>query len=185
MTKADERVKINPVAVLIGLCCALSIVLAFINSITAPVIELRKRQEELNAYMEIADGYEISGELRFNGADETVLSYYDMSKGSSKGYILNLAGSGYGGAFRIAASYGLNGKLIAAKMLENSETPGLGKNSEESWYMPLFAKGDAIPATKNDLPEEDRVLVSGASVTFQGVSRALSYGSEWVRRRGE
>ncbi len=183
VVKNNKR-NFNPIAVLMILCCFLAVVLALVDSATRPAIDARKRQEELEAYQEISQGYDIVGALSTDGVAEPVLSYYNIRRGDAKGYIVNLTGSGYGGAFKMAACYDSSGKLLAARMLENSETPGLGKNSEESWYMPLFAKGSSIPASKNDLPEEDRALVTGASVTFAGVSHALSAGSEWVRRRG-
>ena len=69
--------------------------------------------------------------------------------------------------------------------MANSETPGLGKKSEESWYMAQFVGFGAtapIPTSKNDLA--DPSLVSGATVTFTGVSGALKNGSEYVKSLG-
>ena len=69
--------------------------------------------------------------------------------------------------------------------MANSETPGLGKKSEESWYMAQFVgfgAANPIPTSKNDLA--DPSLVSGATVTFTGVSGALKNGSEYVKSLG-
>ena len=102
-------------------------------------------------------------------------------------YIVELSTSGYGGAMTVVASYKSDGTLMEAKLTSNSETPGLGKKAEEGWYMDMF-KGlggsSPLPASKSDLSAEDNAAVSGASVTFGGVSSALISGSEFVKGLG-
>ena len=167
--------------VLVSIWAIFSVLLALVNSITSPIIEARSRGNELAAYSEVASGYEITGSAHNVSDGSNVSLYYEMKKGSDVAYVLNIKGKGYGGDFSIAASYKKDGTLIAAKMLENSETPGLGKKSEEPWYMELFTKSASIPASKNALSADDAALVSGASVTFQGVSNALNEGQAWVK----
>ena len=100
------------------------------------------------------------------------------------GTALLLSGSGYGGSFSIIAAYDNNGALMGAKMTVDSETAGLGKKAEESWYMNLFkgmGNGISFPSAPKDLPGEQAALVSGATVTFKGVTKALGNGSVYIK----
>ena len=181
MKMNKKNVKITTILiVLVSICAIFSLLLAVVNSITAPIIEARSKGNELSAYEEVANGYEISNSPNTVSDDSNVKLYYTMKNGDETAYILNIKGKGYGGEFSIAASYKADGSLIASKMLENSETPGLGKKSEESWYMELFTKSGTIPSSKSSLSDEDAALVSGASVTFQAICNALNEGQAWV-----
>lgn len=168
--------------------CALSAGLCgIVNSITAPRIAENIRQEQLKAYDAVASGLEIGEEKTVDGV-KGIVSALPLSKdGKTEGVILNLTGNGYGGEFSIIASYSFDGKLLKAKMMGNGETPGLGKKSEQAWYMEMFeGKGSdvALPASKSDLPGDKAQAVSGASITFGGVSAALRNGSEYVKTLG-
>jgi len=169
--------------ILFAICAVAAICLGFINEVTAPQIAAINRAQTEAAYQQIAPGFTFGEEREGEG----VVSYnIPLSKdGKIAGYILSLTGGGYGGSFTLVAAYNADGSVLGAKMMGNSETAGLGKKSEESWYMKMFAGlgGDKpLPNSKNDL--EDPNLVSGASITFGGVTKALKAGSEYVRNLG-
>ena len=158
-----------------------------VNSITAPKIAENIRQEQLKAYDAVASGMEIGEETVVDGVKGVVSALPLSRDGKAEGVILNLTGNGYGGEFSIIASYSFDGKLLKAKMMGNGETPGLGKKSEQAWYMEMFeGKGSDVPlpAAKSDLPADKAQAVSGASITFGGVSAALRNGSEYVKTLG-
>lgn len=170
------------------LICAVSAGLCgIVNSITAPRIAENIRLEQLKAYDAVATGLEIGEEKTVDGV-AGVTSMLPLSEnGKTSGVILNLTGNGYGGGFSIIASYDFDGRLLKAKMMGNGETPGLGKKSEQSWYMEMFEGLGAdkeIPKSKTDLPADQAQAVSGASITFGGVTTALRNGSEYVKSLG-
>ncbi len=174
--------------IILFLICAVSAGLCgIVNSITAPRIAENTLKETLEGYAAVSPGYDIGEEKAVEG-NANVLSILPLSKdGKTEGAILNLTANGYGGAFNIIASYSLDGTLIKAKMMSNSETPGLGKKSEQSWYMAMFegrGGSEALPASKSDLSSEDSQAVSGASITFNGVSTALRAGSDYIKSLG-
>lgn len=175
-------------AILLSICAVCSLALAVVNSITLPVIEKHNAETKAAALTPLADGMTIGDETPVVG-DPMVTSTYTLSKdGQVSGYILTLKGSGYGGEFTLLASYLNSGEVISAKMLSDSETPGLGKKSEESWYMDKFkGTGTAdkpVPTSKSMLSKADSDAVSGASVTFGGVSKCIAYGSSYVAGKG-
>ena len=164
------------------ICSIAALLLGIINSMTAPVIEEHKRIELENALAELVVTGK-AGEVQDMG-DPLVDQLYPILDESGKiGYILSLLGSGYGGEMKILASYSLDGTLLKAILMEDNETPGLGKKAEKPEYMEKFlGRGSAdnpIPTTKGQLEKPD--AVGGSTITFTGVSRALSAGSAYVR----
>ncbi len=166
-----------------AICTALC---AIVNEITAPAIALNSEKTRLEALESVASGYDIGSEEEGNGGN---IAYRIplMENGQIAGYILQLSSNGYGGELVIIASYKADGTLISAKLTSNSETPGLGKKAENDWYMAMFqGKGgdQPIPQAKSDLPAEQNASVSGATITFTGVSSALAAGSDYVKSLG-
>lgn len=105
-----------------------------------------------------------------------------------KGYILTLRGDGYAGDMKILANYEKSGKLLACVLMDNQETPGLGKEAENIKYMDKYnGLGDdsSIPVKKSQLSADDADAVGGATITFVGIGKALDYGSSYVKKLGE
>ncbi len=173
--------------IILFLICAVSAGLCgVINSITAPIIEENLIRERNAALSVVALDYQVGNEIPLDDGRANI-AYTMQDNGEDVGYIFELTGSGYGGQLTIIASYLNSGELVSAKLTANSETPGLGKEAENDWYMDMF-KGlggsSPLPATTADLSSEDAAVVSGASVTFGGVAAALRNGSELAKSLG-
>ncbi len=170
----------------LGLICAVAaLCLGAVNSITEPQIEIFRQQKLQNALEQVSPGG-IIGEEVFAEAP-VVLSYYPVDKdGEKSGYILNLKGSGYGGDLIILASYDPAGTLIGSVLMENDETPGLGKEAEKDWYMKKYLgfAGSDIPSSKNQLEQVDVDAISGATITFAAIGTALAAGSDFAVKLG-
>ena len=129
----------------------------------------------------ISDG-EAYPDVVFPGRAEGIARRWPIE--GSGGWILELKASGYGGPMTVIASFGADGALMVAKLMDNDETVGFGKKAEEPGYMEIFAgKGgnSPMPVTKTQLGG-DADVVSGATVTFTGISEALRSGSDAVKR---
>jgi electron transport complex protein RnfG len=174
--------------ILFSICAVCALILALANSVTAPVIAVHAEETRQAALSEIAVGNKVGQEEALDGKDGIVSRMKLESGGKLVGYLLTLKGNGYGGEFTMMASFSLDGKILAAKMLSDGETPGLGKKSEESWYMTKFigtgTKDKPVPTSKGMLAKADSDAVSGASVTFGGVSKVLAAGSAYVLSAG-
>ena len=173
--------------VLFLICAVCAVLCASVNYVTAPRIEENIRIANAEALKSVAGDLEIGETVPvtgFSGVEESTDLFKD---GKKVGTALLLSGSGYGGSFSIIASYDTKGALIGAKMNVDSETEGLGKKAEEDWYMALFGgmgKDKSFPSSPKDLPGEEAALVSGATVTFKGVSKALKLGSDCAKEVG-
>lgn len=160
--------------------------LALVNSVTAPRIEAYETQVVQDSLRDVSGGFNL-GSTRESEGDPVVTAVYDLTDetGSRAGYILQMLATGYGGRMTVMASYRLDGEVIDARLLSNSETPGLGKKAEAASYMEKFIGTGSeypVPVKKGDLDKSDADSIGGASVTFGGISRAIAYGSDYVKK---
>ncbi len=166
---------------LLAICAVSALVLALVNSWTAPRIKAYEDAQRLSALQAVSAGKTVGDYAEVKDTPH-VLGYYQLKP---SGCIVMLSANGYGGEIRLVAAYSSDGRLMAAQILSNSETPGLGKKAEDPAYMEKFiGKGSDMPLKKTDLTAEDAQAVSGASVTFTGISKALLAGSQFASSLG-
>jgi hypothetical protein len=88
---------------------------------------------------------------------------------------------------QILAGYRGDGEVFSAVLMQNAETPGLGKEAENPSYMEMFighgGEGD-VPTSTSELESAEADAVSGATLTFLGIARALEAGSDYVASGG-
>ena len=170
--------------ILAAICAVAAIVLATLNMVTEPAIEKYEEQKVLSALESVSNGMDI-GEMK--AVDDGYVTYmYPLTKnGKTSGYILGLSSIGYGGELGIIASFDTDGLVMNAILVSDSETPGVGKKAEAKGYMDKFVgTGSAsipVPTSKSMLSDVDAAAVSGATITFTGITKALSAGSAYVR----
>lgn len=166
------------------ICAFFAFLLALVNKFTSPVIQRNAEKTRLLGLNEVV----LNGKIDTSRdevivSDNAVVSSYcyvvndDME---DVGYVLNLKGNGYGGSFTLLGFYDVYGLLVNAKLLENNETQGIGKRYEKPDNIALFSHYDIVPTSKAELTDDDATIVSGASVTFQGLSKALTEGSDFI-----
>jgi electron transport complex protein RnfG len=190
---------------LCAICAVAALCLGLLNEVTEPQILARKVQEEKDTLAWLVPGAN-PGEKVIVDPEATVRAYYPLAAGEIA--ILDLRGVGYGGDMKIMAAYRSDGSILSVRLLDNQETPGLGKRAESPSYMEKFLDtGEPAnpvptskemlqsgpPAAEGQMAAEFRWFpkggsgagtdtVSGATITFLGVSRALEAGSEFVRK---
>lgn len=183
------KTNIKPVIVLTVICAVAAILLAVMNYITAPAIEKYENASANAALEEVSGNFTIGDSVEFS-ENLVVNSCHVLLDGNSNvsGYVLELSSSGYGGPLTVAASYNCEGVILSAKLVSDSETPGVGKKAENDGYMDKFAgtgsTSNPVPVSKDMLSDADSAAVSGASMTFRGISKALEAGSDFVKSFG-
>jgi Na+-translocating ferredoxin:NAD+ oxidoreductase subunit G len=170
------------------ICMVAASTLALVNGITAPAIATYEEGVVLQALDEVSNSHTV-GKFIGETGDETVSSYYELNdaNGQVVGYILKLNAVGYGGTMSVMVSYDTLGEVLNAKLLSNAETPGLGKKAENKEYMGKFIGTGAknpVPVKKTELDKSVAESVSGATVTFSGVAKAISQGSVFIKSLG-
>jgi electron transport complex protein RnfG len=169
---------------LAAICAVAAIALGLVNAVTAPAIA-RVKERQLAEALDAVRGEAIAGEEVAVSGDTAVNGYYPLTRGGEKaGYILNITGIGYGGDMELLAAYAVTGEIRSVALMDNLETPGLGKEAEKPEYMVKFigtGDEDAVPQTKQQLTQEQADSISGASITFMGLAQALKHGAEYVK----
>lgn len=172
------------------ICTVAAVILGLVNAVTAPVIVENQAKALARGLAVIADQSGVPGAQVGEAStisDSTVVqTAYPITgtDGAAVGFILQLVGVGYGGDMQLLAGYYPTGELFSAQMMENQETPGLGKKAEAPEYMEMFIRSGAdapIPTSKSDLPAGQADAITGATITFIGVARALADGSGLAR----
>ena len=172
---------------LAAICAGAALILALINAVTAPTIELNRDREIASNLNRILPVGSRVGEQFLVEDREDIVAYYSIVDESSTpaGYIVQIIGEGYAGDMTLLVGYRRDGEVFAARLLENAETPGVGKLAEEEGYMDRFVGTGTgrtpVPTRKSSLSPEDAAVISGATITFVGISQALREGSRFVQ----
>lgn len=169
----------------LALICAISaILLGFVNSMTEPAIAERKAAELKAALSALLEKGSPGAREELLDAGSLTARYPVEGAG---GWILESIGKGYGGDMKILASYDDQGTILDVVLMDNAETPGLGKKAEKPEYMDKFrgTGGSAVPVpvAKDALDAPDSV--SGATITFVGIALPLQEGSDYVQSLGD
>ncbi|MBN1837406.1 MAG: FMN-binding protein [Spirochaetales bacterium] len=171
---------------LFAICAVAALALGAVNAITEPRIAEYKVETLRAALAELTPGSETGEPEEVPGNPVVVTRYPVLTDGQEAGALLELVGTGYGGDMKILARYDASGEIRAVKLMEDEETPGLGKKAENPAYMQKFiGTGTAdkpVPVRKEMLPADEADAITGATMTFLGVSKALAEGAEFVRQ---
>lgn len=163
-------------------------VLAFSNSITAPIIEEIERQGSFGALTEIFPDAEDFQEIDEDKLEEVmadnkyVIEVHEAIVGDDiVGYTIKTISSGYGGELPVITGINLDGTIAGIRVLENSETPNLGTKVEE----PNFTEGFIGKGTSEEIvgvkdPSGDNEIqgITGATVSVTGVLTGVNGARE-------
>ena len=150
---------IQPILVLTLICLICAALLAYLNSVTKPVIEATEA-----AIAEAARDEVLPGAGGFTKLDVTlpegsfVTEVYEANNGS--GYVFMVTGNGYGGkgTMKLIVSMDPSGAILATKTLQHAETAGMGsKTADEPW------RSQFVGVTADTLSSVD--TISGATIS--------------------
>jgi Na+-translocating ferredoxin:NAD+ oxidoreductase subunit G len=161
----------------VAFVCALT--LALIYHKTAPVIEQQKQmllERSLQSVIK-ADSYQ---------KHEGDILYYEAknAKGEVIGWALPLSGKGYGGAIQLLVGVDIKENITGIRVLEATETPGLGSKINEIEYKqtePKFLKqfqGKNIEDIVLIKGKTDKNIqaITGATISSKAVVNAVRSG---------
>ena len=152
-------------ALLLGIVCTVcGLLLAVVNSITAPIIEKNAIAAVEGSLKEIfPDGSFKDVTEEYISQDESGL-IDGIYEAEGKGYIFTLHNNGYGGEFTYMIGYDNDGKVAGYKGLENNETPGKGSLAFDEDYIE-----EVLGLTSSDpMP-----LITGSTITTQAVGEGV------------
>lgn len=167
---------IKPIAVLGCICLAVAALLAYVNTVTLPVITQAAEEKAASARNEVLS--EAQGEFEEVGTDlldeetaQYVTEIYKASNGS--GYVFMLSSKGYGGVIEMICGINADGELEQIQTLSNSETKGIGSrvvDNAEPYRQQYVGK------TFEQLDEVD--AVTGATISSNAYKKAVEQAFE-------
>ncbi len=155
---------IKPVVVLTCICLIVTALLAYVNTVTSPIIEDSEQKEAQAAMAEVlseADGFE---QIEFEKSAERVSEIYQAK--NDTGYVFILITKGYGGDMKLICGIKSDGTIEATKTLSHSETSGLGSKTAEDPY-----KSQYVGKNADTLKDVD--AISGATISSVAYINAI------------
>lgn len=168
----------KPIVVLGVICLAASFLLAVTNGVTAPIIEenaLRTANETRQALLPAAGTEGFVAETVPGSAAGGVTEIYRAVNGA--GYVITASAGGYGGEVPVMVAFGEDGAIVAARFLENSETPGLGQRVRTDAFQTQFAGMAAEPFALEDIDALTGATISSRAAT-NGINAAIDAYNE-------
>lgn len=170
MNKEKIKTILHPAFVLFIIVFVSVALLVFFNDLTKEKIELINAQNSEQARIDVLEQAD-----KFEKADEnTDVEIYKGYKGEELvGYCVFVIPKGYGGDIEMMVGVDNDLKVTGVKIINSSETAGLGKNAEKQEFTDKF-KGleKGINVVKNGADKENNEIdaLSGATITTKAVS---------------
>lgn len=175
----DKKESIGKLGLILFIITAVAgLILGIVFNITQDSIAKQETMKNENAMKELittADKFE-KKDLSLTG---NILEVNEGKKGSeTMGYTMKVSTKGYGGQIQLMVGINKDGKLAGIKILSQSETAGLGANSEKpSFYGQYAGKPTnkdvevvkAEPAADNEIK-----AITGATITSKGVTSGVN-----------
>ena len=155
---------IKPVLVLVCICLVVTALLAYINSVTSPIIakaEQEKTEQAMSEVLADADGFD---KLEIENLPDRVTEVYSATNGS--GYVFMLTTKGYGGDMKLICGMKSDGTIEQCKTLSHEETSGLGSKTAEDPYRNQYSG-----KSSDTLSEVD--AITGATISSTAYKNAI------------
>ncbi len=158
---------VKPIVVLTVICLVVTALLAYVNTVTSPIIEAAEQKSAEEARSEVLSKADSFEKLDPKGLPENVSEVYKGSKDS--GYVVIVTEKGYGGTIKLIVGLHADGSIEAVKTLLHSETNGIGSKVVDngSGYRENFSG-----KTKETYESVDSV--TGATISSKAYKRALN-----------
>ena len=187
---------------------AASVGLAFVYAGTQKIIAQRQQADLDAALMELfPDAESFRAITDMVSPDPTVIiegdkndpdntgAFEAIRNSNTLGVALRVSRASYSGPIKVLVGVGADGKIKGIKILENTDTPGLGANAGSKTYYVDRAKGirfydQFAGKTVGDpfVPKQDIVAITAASITSTAVSASVKAAGEaalaWMRNSG-
>ena len=127
---------IKPLIVLVAICLVVSALLAFTNSVTAPIIDENKRIAAEQTRKAVLQGAESFTEIDCDTAALGITGAFREDSG--KGYVITAAYKGYGGPVEVTVGLDNDGKIVGLSANVSKETSGVGSKAGAEDYIRQF-----------------------------------------------
>lgn len=159
-----------PTIILMIICLAVTLALTGTYQITMPIITANAKTFADGSRTEVlpsaSDGFTLVAEPYQEGISEI----YAADNGS--GIVITSTEKGFGGKITVMTGIDSKGQIQGIKILEHSETPGLGSKAMTKKHLSQYL-GQAKITNKGDEDATNIDAVTGATISSDAVYRAV------------
>lgn len=162
------------------ICIIVAGVLAYVNSLTAPVIKANEQKLFNESMTEVLPSAVDFNEVKDFEASDVDGVYAESVYKSDNGYVVTtVCQEGYGGDIKVMVGIKDDLTVERVKIMAMSETAGLGAKAsgEDFWGQYSGLKADIGVKKNNGGNSSDNTIsaISGATVTSKAVTKAVNY----------
>lgn len=155
---------VKPILVLSVICLIVSGLLAVTNSATAPIITANAKAAADEARIELLPDADSFTQVDYTDPDGIVTEVYKADNGA--GFVISGAAKGYGGELPVMIGITKDGAISMIKVMDNAETPGVGKKTQEASFTDQFKGKDAAL--------DGVSTISGATISSSAVLKTVN-----------
>ena len=162
------------------ICAIATLVLAFTNNATAPVIEEAQKQKELQAFTEVFPGLEETKPVEDTSvlSDNIVAVNEAIVGGKTEGYLYSVSSPvGYDGPITFVVGAKTDGTVTGLKVINQTETTGFGAGVAKPEYaegMHGVTLNQPLKAEGNGGQPDVMPAISGATRTTTAMEKAMN-----------
>jgi len=175
------------------------VMLAFVYAGTSKIIDERVKADQQAALKDIfpeADSFEPVDNIKSPDSSVTIINAYAAKRGEATvGMALKLSRASYSGPIVLLAGVGVDKRITGVKIMEHSDTPGLGANAASSSYFVDRAKGITFygqfagkSVSDPFVVKDDIVSITASTITSRAVTAAVKAAgqaaAEWLSTGG-
>lgn len=172
MKKFSAKEILSPTISLFVIALVVTLLLAITNSVTAPMIVERAKEDEINTRKTVLTEAADFKDAKIGENDYCIGL---NAEGKAVGYIFITESKGYGGAIKVMTGVSADGKIAGVETLQISETAGLGMNAQRDGFRKQYiGKSGEIAVSKNSPDENEIQALTGATITSKAVTSAVN-----------
>ena len=162
---------VKPIVVLSVIALIVSLLLALVNSMTAPVIEENTRRTTLAAYVGVLPSVSDASELE-EVTDYTTAGVTGAVKAPDGSVAIKAGESGFdGGTLTVIMGFDANGTETGIWVDASTQTKGIGSNVANDDFLKQF---DGMDGTQNIVMNQDFDAYSGATISSTALFAAIN-----------
>ncbi len=172
MDKNDIKVIVRTALSLFLICAIATGILAFVNSVTDPIIAVNNGKAADEARLQL-----LSDAKEFTQKEKDGKIYHiGTADGEAVGYVFTTSASGYGGTIEVMTGIKADGTVSGISILSINETPGLGMNAKKNSFLSQFTGfSGSFTVVKNKEPADNEILaITSATITSSAVTKAVN-----------
>lgn len=171
---------IQPTVVLVAICLVITFALAYVNSITAPIIAQNSARAADAARAELlpaAESFEqYTGDLLVRVPDKVFVT--DCYVADGVGMVVTVKTASFGGLLTEMVGIDSTGAITGVKVTAHADTKGLGTKAHDSSYLAQYQGLTELANAENIKGDSALTSISGATISsngvYQGVCAALA-----------